>query len=91
MGEGPSQDLSDRKRNLVDVPRQINIALRDAAGVMRGQDNVHPIVDIAPFRVVVGLFGEERYLGHEGEGLAEVFEFVAFADGVAPGEPLPAV
>ena len=41
---------------------------------MRGQRDPHPVVDIEPFGVVIGLFREDRHAGHEGEGLGEIGE-----------------
>src|SRR5271166_4446399 len=50
------------------------VALGDAAGVMGGQDHFHGLVDVAPFRVMVVLFGHQRRAGHEAEGLVEILE-----------------
>ena len=47
------------------------------------------VVDIAPFWVVVPLFGPEGGLRHPAEGLGEIFELVCFCDGVAGGRPAP--
>jgi len=49
------------------------------------------VVDIAPFWVVVPLFGPEGGLRHPAEGLGEIFELVCFCDGVAGGVLRPAV
>src|ERR1700759_654648 len=51
---------------------ELDIVVGDAAGVMGGQHDLHRLVDIAPFRMVVVLFGNQRRPRHEPERLAEV-------------------
>ncbi|MNT86153.1 hypothetical protein D3C72_2264070 [compost metagenome] len=50
---------------------------------MRGQGDVDPVVDVEPFRVVVGLFGLDGHARHKAEGGVEVVEGKALEDRVA--------
>ena len=70
---------------MVDISSQCDVFLRDAAGVMRCEDDLDLVVDVGPFGVVVHLFGLQGDAGHEAEGGVEVSEFVGLGDGVPAG------
>src|SRR5690606_34407990 len=69
----------------------LEIELRQAAGVMGGQDNVHFVVNVRPLRMMVELFRRQRHPRHEAEGLVEIAEREAAFDGVSRTRELPAV
>ena len=52
----------------------LRIERREAAGIMGGQGDSDPVVDVRPFGVVVQPLRGERQLRHEAESLAEVGE-----------------
>lgn len=52
----------------------------DAIHLMRGQRDVDPVVHIAPFGMMVALFGIQRHLRHEAESSGEIGELEAPAD-----------
>jgi len=54
--------------------REIDVALRQPARVVRGQQNVDPVPHIRPFGVMIGLFGGQRHAGHERKGFGEIGE-----------------
>src|SRR5215470_16130759 len=60
------------------------------AGVVRSQHHLHGLVDIAPFRVMVVLLGDQRGAGHEAKGLIEILEGEGALDRLAAGGLLPA-
>ena len=75
--------------NFVHELGQPHIALRDTAAVMGGQGHVDAVVNIAPFRMVIHLFGHEGHPAHKPEGRVEIGEFKAAPDGVAAWHLFP--
>ncbi|VVT04658.1 hypothetical protein SPHINGO361_110335 [Sphingomonas sp. EC-HK361] len=71
--------LQDR----VDRFCQFDIPFRQPAGIVGRQRDLHAIPHIRPFGVMVGLFGDQRDLGHEAERLGEIGEHDAAGDRVA--------
>ena len=53
---------------------ELDVEPGDAARVVGDELDPHLVVDVGPFRVVVGAFGEQRRRGHEAEGLCEAVE-----------------
>src|SRR5690349_7463514 len=49
---------------------------------MRCQNHLHRLVNVAPFRVVVALFGDQRCAAHEAERLVEIPEHEGSPDGL---------
>src|SRR5262245_20257599 len=47
---------------------------------MGRQHDLYGLVNVAPFRVMVALLGDQRDTGHEAEGLVEILEDEAAAD-----------
>jgi hypothetical protein len=58
----------------IDPLGQSQIEVGEAAAVVGGEVDHHPVPDVAPFGVVVQLFGGQGHLGHEPEGLGEIGE-----------------
>jgi CRP-like cAMP-binding protein len=61
-------------RSLVDETGHLDVEFGDAAGVMGGQDDADPVVDVRPFRMVIHLVGHQGDAGHEAEGGVEILE-----------------
>src|SRR5690348_9195477 len=59
---------------------KLDIPLRDTAGIMGRQGDLDGLVDIAPFRMMVVLFGDQGGAGHEAEGLVKILENEGFGD-----------
>src|SRR5689334_13978322 len=59
---------------------KLDVQRRDAAGVMRRQNHLYGLVNIAPFRVMVVLFGDQGNPAHEAESFVEILEDEAAAD-----------
>jgi hypothetical protein len=55
------------------------------------EDDLHPIVDIEDFRVVIHLFGDQGDAREEAPGFGEIAEMIAFADRIAIVDLGPAV
>src|SRR5262245_37785684 len=70
--------------------RKLDVEAGDAAGVVRRQHHLHGLVDIAPFRVMVVLLGDQRGAGHEAKGLVEILEGEGALDRLAAGRLFPA-
>ena len=58
----------------IDEIRHGLVALGQAIGVVGGEGDLHTVVNVEPFRMVVMLLSEQRDDGHEGEGLFEITE-----------------
>jgi NAD(P)-dependent dehydrogenase (short-subunit alcohol dehydrogenase family) len=56
----------------IDRGRQRHITRREPTSIMRGKQHVDPIVDVRPFRVMVGLFGDDSDARHEAESLDKI-------------------
>ena len=69
---------------------ELDVEPGDAAGVMGRQHHLHRLVDVAPFRVMVALFGDQRGAGHEAEGLVEILEGEGALDRLAARRLRPA-
>src|SRR5712692_1692608 len=78
-------------RQAVHLLRELDVALGHPTGIMRRKSDLHLVVDIEPFRMVVELFGDERRACHEAEGLVEILEREFSADGVATIDLDPAL
>ena len=74
----------------VDARGKSDVFPGESAGAVGGEQDVDPVPDIAPFRVVIGLFGKRRDAGHEGEGFAEVAKPEASGNAAAAFVPAPA-
>ena len=74
---GPSGRLSELHpgQDIVHLLGQFEVKLANTARLVRGQIDGHAAVNIAPFRVVVHLLGQDSRLGHEAQGLHEILEF----------------
>ena len=70
---------------------QRDVALGDAAGIMRRERHLDLVVDVEPFRMMVELLRNECGTGHEAERRVEVLEGECPADGVAALHLAPAV
>src|SRR5258706_14695383 len=66
-----------------------DIVLRDAAGIVGGEDDVHGLIDIGPFRVVVDFLRHQADAGHESERLVEILEGEFARDRIAPATLAP--
>ena len=71
----------------VDCPGQGKVPGADAAGVVGGQSDIDLVVDVRPFGVVIGLFGEQGDPGHEAEGGYEIGKMVLALDAAALAGP----
>ena len=78
-----STPLVAGRRDLVDGVGKADIALRQSAGIMGGEDDLDAVVDVEPFGMMVHLLGDQRHLAHEAPGLDEGAEVIGLADGVA--------
>ena len=65
----PHEKLSQHNVNFF---RQRKIALADATGVVRRQPDFDAVVDVEPFWMVIGFFGDDGDLRHEAKGLTEI-------------------
>ena len=70
-------------RHLVDRARQVDVAHRQAAGIVRRQQDVDLVVDVGPFGMMIRRLGEQRDLRHETERRDEVGEDEAARQPVA--------
>src|SRR6185436_6402287 len=76
--------------DLVYLLRQRHVALTEAVAVVRGQQDVDAVIDVEPFRMVVGLLRHQCDAVHEAPGLVESLELEGALDGVASFHRLPA-
>src|SRR5262245_37844718 len=65
------------------------VLVAEPTSVMGRQHDLDIVVDVGPFRMVVGLLGGECDAAHEAPGLVEVGELQAALDGVAARNFLP--
>src|SRR3546814_7710764 len=59
---------AEHRGRRIDETAEVQVALAEAAGIMRGQRDLDAVVDIEPFRVMVELLGHQGDLAHEAEG-----------------------
>ena len=57
---------------------------------MGGENHLDRLVDVAPLRVMVALFGDQSRTAHEAEGLVEILEHKGPLDRLAAGDLVPA-
>ena len=58
------------------LARQLDIEVADAADGMRDQVNDHLVVNVGPLRVVAHRLGQQSRAGHEPEGVHEVLKLI---------------
>src|SRR6202043_1660442 len=75
------QDCAETRSGYAELPGdgvhrlcKLDIEGGDAAGVMGCQNHFHRLVNVAPFRVMIALFGHQRCAGHEPERFVEILE-----------------
>ena len=61
-------------RELLHAPGEVEVERGDPLGIVGDEVHRHPVVDIAPFRVVLQALGLEGGARHEAEGVHEVHE-----------------
>jgi protein-tyrosine phosphatase len=76
---------------LVHERGQVEIERGQPAGGMRRQPHLDGAIDIAPFRMVVDLFGAYRAFGHEAERLGKAGEAERPRDRLAVGRHRPVI
>src|SRR5687767_10079681 len=69
---------------------QPDVEFGDAAGAVRRQPDVDPVIDIRPVRMVIHLLRDQRHPRHEAESGAEGFEPEALLQRLAALALLPA-
>src|SRR5581483_4127853 len=77
-------------RDCVHRFRKLDILGGDAASVVGREHDLHRLVNIAPFRVMVVLFRDQGGARHEAEGLVEILENEGLRDGLPPARLRPA-
>src|SRR5437763_10416017 len=68
----------------------MQILLAEAAGIVRRQDDLDPVVDIEDLRVVIHFVGGERDARQKPPGFGEIAEVITLADRVAVLDLAPA-
>src|SRR5579871_496748 len=81
---------AERSCNGVHRLGKLDVPLRHAAGVMGRELDLYRLVNVAPFGVVVDLFGHQSGPRHEAEGLVEILENEGPGDGVLAANLGPA-
>ena len=66
--------LSELSQHSINFLRQRKITHTDSASIMRGQPDFYAIVDIEPFGMVIGFFGDDGNLCHKSERLREILK-----------------
>ena len=67
----------------LDRPGHGRVTIGQAVGIVGSEGDLDPVVDVEPFGMVIGLFGEQGDTGHESEGLGEILEAEGARDGAA--------
>jgi hypothetical protein len=63
--------------------RKADVAVAEAAGVVRRKDDFHPVVDVEELGMMVHFFGQQRHSRHETPSFGKVAEMITLADRIA--------